>query len=195
MNPKDFVSEHLVEACGETSTGREFFPPVPIQGETLKCSQNGTSLVLELIPTLARITVELSRADQRRVHFQPGCPARLGLEKITNVNLLSCNTPAEQGRLIWLAKLARHALELADEFHQFDGQPCLEFAAGFIAGENSLQGLFDGADAEAAALESAIKNRFGVMAAGTGASRPFGLGFRTRRDQLRAARQAEIDSI
>lgn len=194
MTPEDFIHQHLVEC--ETQSGgdrdSEFFPPVPVQPQG-RVPLSGASLTLELIPALARMTVELPRDTQRAVTFQPGCPARLMLERITQVHILECNTLAAQNRLKWLSRLTRHALELGDEIHQFDGSACLDFAAGFISGETSSSDLFGGETGEAAALASAFTNRYGAMA--TTPSRPFELGFRTRRDQLRAARQNEIDSI
>lgn len=189
-NPEieNFIEQHCREPAG-----REFYPPVPTM-QPSSHALTGSSLVLELVPALARIVVELPRDDQRRVNFQPGCPSRLVLEKITCVNILDCNTKSTQTKLIWLSRLARHALEVADELHQFDGAPCLEFAAGFIAGERDSHDLFAGAEGEARALDAALSDHRGPISNPL-SDQPFSLGFRTRRDQLRAQRQADMDTI
>lgn len=184
--------EAFIEAHCSEPAGREFYPPVPTQHPVTQ-AMTGSSLILELVPCLARIVVELSRDDQRRVNFQPGCPSRLALESVTGMRILDCQDRAAQSRLLWLSRLARHALEVADELHQYDGTPCLGFATGFIAGEVALQDLFAGADAEARALESALTAHRGPIPNPV-ADQPFGLGFRTRRDQLRQQRQADVDS-
>lgn len=191
MNPHDFIRQNLVEA-DEGRRGSTFFPPVPTQQRHGRGPLSGAGLVLELLPALARITVELPRDDQKRVNFQPGCLSRLALERVTGVRILDCDKVSSQNRLVWLGRLARHALEIGDELHQFDGEPCLQFAGGFLAGETSLSPLFSGSEAEAAALEYAAREYFGAVGS---ASRPFALGFQTRRDQLRAQRQAEIDNL
>jgi len=183
-----FVAAH----CSEPAD-REFFPPVPTKQPTTQ-ALTGSSLILELVPALARIVVELPRGDQRRVHFQPGCPARLMLEKVTGVHILDCITHASQARLIWLTKLARHALEVGDELHQYDGVPCLEFATGFVAGEVAPHDLFAGAEGEARALDAALASHRGPISNPL-TDQPFSLGFRTRRDQLRQQRQADLDTI
>lgn len=193
MNPRDFIGQHLMDVNeGNQRVQQDFYPPVPIQEPKPRAVLSGSGLLLELVPTLARVTVELERADQKRVNFQPGCPARLQLERILGLHILDCDTTAAQSRLIWLSRIARHALEVGDELHQWDGQPCLQFAAGFVAGEQCLTHLFVGADGEAAAQEYAAREFFGSVGV---ANHPFSLGFQTRRDQLRAARQAEIDSM
>lgn len=172
------------------ASGNTFYPPVPLQskpGEAL----TGTGLVLEMIPALARITVELDRNDQRRVTFQPGCPARLVLEKLVGQVILRANTKADQARLVWLARLVRHALEVADELHQMDGSPALCFAAGFVAGESAGADLFGGQEVEARALDNALEKAAHGGLGGT----PFRLGFQTRRDQLRQARMSSLEGI
>ena len=191
MNPSDFIRANLVEV-EEGKSSPTFFPPVPTQQPHSRAPLSGGSLILELLPALARITVELPREDQRRVNFQPGCPARLALERVVGMHILDCNTLGAQNHLIWLGRLARHALELADEIHQWDGQPCLQFSAGFVAGERCPANLFHGEQGEAEALERAAREYFGQSGV---ASRAFSLGFQTRRDQLRTARQAEIDNL
>lgn len=191
MDPRDFIQRRMVEV-DEGKQPSTFFPPVPTQQSSGRTPLGGTGLILEILPTLARIVVELPRDDQKRVNFQPGCRARLALERITGMRILDCTSASAQNRLVWLGKLARHALELADEVHGWDGEPCLQFSAGFVAGEQCLTHLFCGEQGEADALEFAAREFFGAVGA---ASRPFALGFQTRRDQLRAARQSELDSI
>lgn len=187
---KQFLADHCVEVTPESQAkANSFYPPVPLQSAP-DGPLSGTGLILEMIPALARITVELDRGDQRRVNFQPGCPARVVLEQLTHEIIVDATTKAAQVRLIWLARLARHALEIADELHQFDGNPALAFAAGFVAGETCTADLFVGGEEE---LEKALDKQ--VFTAPHLGGRPFRLGFQTRRDQLRHARMADLDNL
>lgn len=187
---KQFLADHGQEVNEEThGAANTFYPPVPLQsspGEAL----TGSSLIREMIPALARIVVELDRDDQRRVTFQPGCPARLILEKLVGQVILQANTKADQGRLVWLARLVRHALEVADEIHQMDGGPALSFAAGFVQGEVCQADLFGGQEVETQAMVAALEK----AARGLGGT-PFRLGFQSRRDQLRQARMSSLEGI
>lgn len=188
---EQFLADHGQEVNEEThSPANTFYPPIPLQPQP-GAALTGSSLIIEMIPALARITVELDRDDQRRVNFQPGCPARLALESLVGQVILDANTKATQARIIWLSRLVRHALELADEIHQLDGAPALSFSAGFVAGEVSQADLFGGQEVETQAMVAAL-GKCGAPALG---GHPFQLGFQTRRDQLRQARMSSLEGI
>lgn len=187
---EQFLADHGQEVNEETHTPADtFYPPIPLQPQP-GAALTGSSLIIEMIPALARIVVELDRDAQRRVNFQPGCPARLTLEALVGQVILKANTRADQARLIFLARLVRHSLEIADELHQMDGSAALSFAAGFVGGEVSQADLFAGQEAESQALVAAL----GKCRADLG-GRPFQLGFQTRRDQLRQARMSSLEGI
>lgn len=166
-------------------------PPTPSRNEEIAASS--ISILLQIFPALARVLVELPREDQRGFTFQPfHCPVRSMLEKIVGQQIAHIEK-SEQGReqFIWLAKLAAYALELADEIHQFDGPAALDFATGFVRGETSTHGLFDGPETEKQALADAI-DQSPIRASQVS---PFALGFQTRRDQRRSAAADGKESI
>lgn len=187
---EQFLFDHAQEVNEEThASANTFYPPVPLQSQSGE-ALTGNSILLEMIPALARITVELDRDDQRRVNFQPGCPSRVILETLVASSILQADTKADQARLVWLARLVRHALEIADELHQMDGNAALSFAAGFIGGETAAADPFGGQEMETEAMHAAVKKSAGSLG-GT----PFRLGFQARRDQIRAARMATLEGI
>ncbi len=159
-------------------------PPIPTRGR----SDDGRSLLMEVVPALARVTVELPREHQRLVSFCQFCPARIELEKIVGREIIQIEErlvvrdPEQFEQFVWLSRLVWYSLELADETHQLDGKNALDFASGFIAGEKSSYELFGGPEVEAQALAAAIDQSF----LRAGQSSPFVLGFQTRRDQRRA---------
>lgn len=189
---EQFLFEHGQEVDEEThASANTFYPPVPLQSSPdAESALTGNGLLLEMIPALARIVVELDRDDQRRVNFQPGCPSRVILESLVGQAIIKASTKPDQARLVWLARLVRHALEIADEIHQMDGSAALSFAAGFVAGETAAADLFGGQEIEAQAMIAALEKAARALG-GT----PFRLGFQTRRDQIRAARMASLEGI
>lgn len=160
-------------------------PPVPTRGR----SDDGRSLLMEAVPALARIVVELPREHQRLVSFCQFCPARIELERIVGQEIIQIEDKLvvrdhEQfEQFVWLSRLVCYSLELADETHQLDGKAALDFASGFVAGEKSSHELFGGPAIEEQALAAAIEQSFLRASQAS----PFVLGFNTRRDQRRAA--------
>lgn len=153
-------------------------PPIPTRDD----SDSG-SIVMEIIPVLARVLIELPREHQRLANFQPFCPARIELARIVGQDVVRATSKADRERFIWLARLAGYGLELSDEVHQLDGKSALDFAAGFVQGELSTHDLFGGPETEEQALADAIEQSFLRASQAS----PFILGFNTRRDQRRAA--------
>jgi hypothetical protein len=163
-------------------------PPIPTRDE-----KDGFDIVVlvEVVPALARITVELPREHQRLVNFQSFCPARVTLERVVGWEIDRVKTRDERRQFVWLSRLAAYALEVADEVHQFDGKSSLDFAAGFVRAETSTHDLFAGPEAEERALADAIE-RSPLRAS---QATPFALGFQTRRDQRRAAAADGKESV
>ena len=155
-------------------------PPTPTRG--IK-NDDGRSLLMEVIPALARVTVELPREHQRLVSFHQFCPARIELEKIVGQEIIRAADEPDHEQFVWLSDLVCYSLELADEIHQLDGKAALDFATGYVAGEKSTHDLFGGPEVEAQALAAAIDQSF----LRAGQASPFVLGFQTRRDQRRTA--------
>lgn len=158
-------------------------PPTPTRHEEIDASS--VLILIQIFPALARVLVELPREDQRCFNFQPfSCPVRSTLEGIVGqqIDRIEKTQPGRE-QFIWLARLAAHALELADEIHQFDGPAALDFATGYVRAEASTHALFAGPEIEEQALASAIE-RSSLCAA---QEAPFALGFQARRDQLREA--------
>ncbi len=161
-------------------------PPIPSRGR----SDDKRSLLMEAVPALARIVVELPREHQRLVSFDQFCPARIELEKIVGREIIQIEDKLfvvrdrEQfEQFVWLSRLVCYSLELADETHQLDGKAALDFASGFVAGEKSSHELFGGPAIEEQALAAAIEQSFLRASQAS----PFVLGFNTRRDQRRAS--------
>lgn len=153
-------------------------PPIPSRDD----SDSG-SIVMEVIPVLARVLIELPREHQRLVNFQPFCPARIELERIVGQDIARATSKADRERFIWLSRLAGYALEMADELHQLDGKAALDFAAGFVRGETSTHDLFGGTEIEEQALAAAIEQ----SPLRASQASPFANGFQARRDQRRTA--------
>lgn len=161
-------------------------PPIPSRAD----QEDGGNLLMEVIPALARITVELPREHQRLVTFHPFCPARIELEKIVGQELVRAVSKTERKHFLRLAKLAAYALELADEVHQLDGKAALDFASGFVAGEKSSHDPLGGPEIEEQALAAALEQSFLRASQAS----PFVHGFQTRRDQRRTAAADGKDS-
>lgn len=161
-------------------------PPIPARDEGA-----GSSLFLEIFPTISRVLIELPREDQRLVNWQPmSCPARFEIQRIVRQNVERITTRETREQFVWLCRLTVYALEVADEIHQLDGKAALDFAAGYVAGETSTSDLFGGIQGEEQALAAAIDQ----STPRASLARPFVLGFQTRRDQLRAAAVKEGDA-
>lgn len=157
---------------------------IPTPSRNKEIAPTSISILLRIFPALARVLVELPREDRCGFTFQPfHCPVRSGLERIVGQQIAHIEKSA-QGRdqFIWLAELTAHALELADEVHQFDGPAALDFATGFVRGETSAHDLFGGPETEKQALADAI-DQSPIRASQVS---PFALGFQTRRDERRA---------
>lgn len=154
-------------------------PPIPTRDE----SDDNSGILMAVIPSLARVLIELPREHQRLVSFHPFCPARTMLERIVGQEIVRATSKADRERFIWLARLTGYALEVADETHQLDGKSALDFASGFVQGELSIHDLFVGEEGEEQALSVAIDQ----APLRAGSTRPFVLGFQTRRDQRRTA--------
>lgn len=157
-------------------------PPIPSRDDSDSDSDSG-SIVMGVIPVLARVLIELPREHQRLVNFQPFCPARIELERIVGQEIVRATSKVDRERFLWLARLTGYALELADEVHQLDGKAALDFATGYVAGETSTHDLFGGPETEEQALAAAVEQSpLRASQASTFAS-----GFQARRDQRRAA--------
>ncbi len=154
-------------------------PPLPTRDEG-----DDSQLLLEILPTVARVLIELPREDQRLVNWQPrSCPARWELERIVRQDVERITSKPAREQFVWLCRLAGYALEMADEIHQLDGKASLDFATGYIAGETSTHDLFGGPETEEQALAAAIEQ----SPLRASQAWPFANGFQTRRDQRRAA--------
>lgn len=85
-------------------------PPIPTRNE----SADSGSIVMEVLPTLARVLIELPREHQRLANFHPFCPARTTLERIVGQEIVRATSKVDRERFLWLARLTGYALELAD---------------------------------------------------------------------------------
>ena len=165
-------------------------PPIPTRDE----SDDNSGILMAVIPSLARVLIELPREHQRLVSFHPFCPARTTLERIVGQEIVRATSKADRERFIWLARLTGYALEVADEVHQLDGKAALDFATGYVAGDTSTHDLFGGPETEEQALAAAIEQ----SPLRASQASPFANGFQARRDQRRAAaadgKESEVEA-
>lgn len=141
----------------------------------------------KILPAICRLAVEMEPA---RPTFMGRCPVLERFRNLTRTDPFHSLNCYQQEEAIYQARILHEGLSLADEIHQLDGQPTIDFADGYLSAETLYPRAFYPRPVKDLVLDIykdrlAAPERFPAMPSDFKA---FETGFICRRDTIRCLR-------
>lgn len=145
-----------------------------------------------ILPALCRLAVEM---EPTKPTFNEKCPILERFRNLTRTDPFRDLNFYQQEEAVYQATILHEGLSLADEIHQLDGSPAIDFADGFLSAETLYPRAFYPRPVMDLVLDIykdrlAAPEQFPEMPKNF---KSFETGFICRRDMIRCLRETEED--